>query len=316
VGASSGAHSTTFNFKNNCPDPVWPASLNNSDKVALSQTGFQLDSGASFSLDAPPAWGGHLWARHKCSTDSSGRFSCLSGDCGTGQVACNGAGGAPPTTLVEFTLQGDGGKDFYDVSCVVGFNVPVSVVPSGGSNCDSTSCRTNINARCPTDFKNNCPDPVWPASLNNSDKVALSQTGFQLDSGASFSLDAPPAWGGHLWARHKCSTDSSGRFSCLSGDCGTGQVACNGAGGAPPTTLVEFTLQGDGGKDFYDVSCVDGFNVPVSVVPSGGSNCDTTSCRTNINARCPTELQMLAPDGSVDGGDDRKNEKTNDRTIE
>ncbi|CAL9113712.1 unnamed protein product, partial [Musa acuminata var. zebrina] len=149
----SGAHSTTFNFKNNCPDPVWPASLNNSDKVALSQTGFQLDSGASFSLDAPPAWGGHLWARHKCSTDSSGRFSCLSGDCGTGQVACNGAGGAPPTTLVEFTLQGDGGKDFYDVSCVVGFNVPVGsnkdMLPSGGSNCDSTSCRTNINARCP-----------------------------------------------------------------------------------------------------------------------------------------------------------------------
>uniref|UniRef100_A0A804K5Y0 Thaumatin-like protein n=1 Tax=Musa acuminata subsp. malaccensis TaxID=214687 RepID=A0A804K5Y0_MUSAM len=117
----SGAHSTTFNFKNNCPDPVWPASQNNSGKVALSQTGFQLDSGASFSLDAPPAWGGRLWARHKCSTDSSGRFSCLSGDCGTGQVACNGAGRAPPTTLVEFTLQGHGGKDFYDVSCVNGF---------------------------------------------------------------------------------------------------------------------------------------------------------------------------------------------------
>ncbi|CAL9776353.1 unnamed protein product [Musa acuminata subsp. burmannicoides] len=150
-------------------------------------------------------------------------------------------------------------------------------------------------------FKNNCPYPVWPASLANAGKAALSQTGFQLDSGASLSVDAPPAWGGRMWARHRCSTDSSGRFSCLSGDCGTGQVACNGAGGAPPTTLVEFTLQGDGGKDFYDVSCVDGFNVPVSVVPSGGSNCDSTSCRTNINARCPTELQMLAQDGSVVG---------------
>nr|XP_018677334.1 PREDICTED: thaumatin-like protein 1b [Musa acuminata subsp. malaccensis] len=150
-------------------------------------------------------------------------------------------------------------------------------------------------------FKNNCPYPVWPASLANAGKAALSQTGFQLDSGASLSVDAPPAWGGRMWTRHRCSADSSGRFSCLSGDCGTGQVACNGAGGAPPTTLVEFTLQGDGGKDFYDVSCVDGFNVPVSVVPSGGSNCDSTSCQTNINARCPTELQMLAPDGSVVG---------------
>ncbi|CAD5164049.1 unnamed protein product [Musa acuminata subsp. malaccensis] len=168
------------------------------------------------------------------------------------------------------------------------------------------SCTTPVDASSGAhsttfNFKNNCPYPVWPASLANAGKAALSQTGFQLDSGASLSVDAPPAWGGRMWTRHRCSADSSGRFSCLSGDCGTGQVACNGAGGAPPTTLVEFTLQGDGGKDFYDVSCVDGFNVPVSVVPSGGSNCDSTSCQTNINARCPTELQMLAPDGSVVG---------------
>ncbi|URE28634.1 Thaumatin family, partial [Musa troglodytarum] len=93
----------------------------------------------------------------------------------------------------------------------------------------------------------------------------------------------------------------SANFSCITGDCGTGQVACNGAGGAPPTTLVEFTLQGDGGKDFYDVSCVDGFNLPVLVVPSGGSNCNSTSCPVNVNAQCPQELQVTAPDGGVVG---------------
>ncbi|URE28636.1 Thaumatin family, partial [Musa troglodytarum] len=150
-------------------------------------------------------------------------------------------------------------------------------------------------------FKNNCPFTIWPASSANADKAALSQTGFQLDSGASFSLDAPPAWGGRLWARQTCSTDSAGKFSCITGDCGTGQVACNGNGGAPPTTLVEFTLQGDGGKDFYDVSCVDGFNLPVLVVPSGGSNCESTSCPVNVNAQCPQELQVTAPDGGVVG---------------
>ncbi|CAD5164042.1 unnamed protein product [Musa acuminata subsp. malaccensis] len=158
VDASSGAHSATFSFKNNCPFTVWPASLANSDKGALSQTGFQLDNGASFSLDAPPAWGGRLWARQTCSTDSAGKFSCITGDCGTGQVACNGAGGAPPTTLIEFTLQGDGGKDFYDVSCVDGFSLPVLVVPSGGSNCNSTSCPVNVNALCPQELRITAPD--------------------------------------------------------------------------------------------------------------------------------------------------------------
>ncbi|RWW18620.1 hypothetical protein BHE74_00014525 [Ensete ventricosum] len=175
---------------------------------------------------------------------------------------------------------------------IISFDIVTSCVHvDASSGAHSTSFR----------FKNNCPYTVWPASQANAGKAALSPTGFQLDSGGSLSVDAPPAWSGRMWARHRCSTDSSGRFSCLSGDCGTGQVACSGAGGATPTTLVEVTLQGGGGKDFYDVSCVDGFNVPVSVVPSGGSNCDSTSCRTNINARCPTELRMAAPDGSVVG---------------
>jgi hypothetical protein len=42
-------------------------------------------------------------------------------------------------------------------------------------------------------------------------------------------------------------------------------LQCNGAGGVPPVTLAEITLNGAGGKDFYDVSLVDGFNVPVQV---------------------------------------------------
>ena len=42
-------------------------------------------------------------------------------------------------------------------------------------------------------------------------------------------------------------------------------MRCNGAGGVPPVTLAEITLNGAGGLDFYDVSLVDGFNVPVQV---------------------------------------------------
>lgn len=106
-----------------------------------------------------------------------------------------------------------------------------------------------------------------------------------------------------MWTRTGCSNDSAtGKFSCLSGDCGTGQVACLGTGGKPPATLAEFTLNGAGGNDFYDVSNVDGFNAPVSVVAIGGTRgCNSTACPADINAVCPSELKATAPDGSVVG---------------
>jgi hypothetical protein len=71
-------------------------------------------------------------------------------------------------------------------------------------------------------------------------------------------------WGGRFWARTGCNFDSSGQGRCVTGDCGN-KLQCNGAGGIPPVTLAEITLNGAGGLDFYDVSLVDGFNVPVQV---------------------------------------------------
>ena len=34
-------------------------------------------------------------------------------------------------------------------------------------------------------------------------------------------------------------------------------------GGEPPVTLAEFTLNGGGDQDYYDISLVDGFNLPM-----------------------------------------------------
>ena len=150
-------------------------------------------------------------------------------------------------------------------------------------------------------IKNNCRFTVWPGTLGGGSSPQLSQTGFQLDNGASTTLNIPAKWSGRVWGRRGCSVDASGKFSCQSGDCGSGQVACNGAGGATPATLVEFTLNGDSGKDFYDVSLVDGFNLPVYLAINGGSgDCKVTSCPVDINARCPGELRVTV-DGAVVG---------------
>lgn len=146
-------------------------------------------------------------------------------------------------------------------------------------------------------IKNNCPYTIAPATLTG--RGASVSTGFLLAPQASNSINIPAPWSGRVWARFQCSNDG-GRFHCNSGDCGSGQVTCNGAGAVPPATLVEFTLADASSKDFYDVSLVDGFNLPVSVVPQGGG-CPTTNCPVDINARCPPELAIRDGSGGTIG---------------
>ncbi|KAK8935098.1 Thaumatin-like protein 1 [Platanthera zijinensis] len=149
-------------------------------------------------------------------------------------------------------------------------------------------------------FSNKCSYTVWAGTLSGANSSPLPQTGFQLPPGSSSSLAAPPAWSGRIWGRSFCSTDASGRFSCLTGDCGTGRVSCDGAGGAPPATLFEITLGSGGGKDFYDVSLVDGYNLPIGVAPVGGTgDCRKAGCRWDLDGQCPQELAVRGPGGAV-----------------
>uniref|UniRef100_A0A804UJB4 Thaumatin-like protein 1 n=1 Tax=Zea mays TaxID=4577 RepID=A0A804UJB4_MAIZE len=111
-------------------------------------------------------------------------------------------------------------------------------------------------------FTNRCGDTVWPGLLSGSGTPPLETTGFALAPGQLRSLYAPQGWSGRFWGRSGCTFNASGKGSCATGDCGSGEVECRGAGASPPATLAGFTLDDDGGKDFYDVSLVDGYNLP------------------------------------------------------
>ncbi|XP_059442422.1 thaumatin-like protein 1 [Corylus avellana] len=149
-------------------------------------------------------------------------------------------------------------------------------------------------------FTNNCPTTVWPGTLTADQKPQQLNTGFDLASKASTSIDVQAPWIGRFWARTRCNTDASGKFTCETANCGSGQVACNGASAIPPASLVEINIAANGGKDFYDVSLVDGFNLPVSVTTQGGNgDCQPSSCPANVNDVCPTNLQVKGSDGSV-----------------
>ncbi|KAK1432636.1 hypothetical protein QVD17_09534 [Tagetes erecta] len=140
-------------------------------------------------------------------------------------------------------------------------------------------------------FSNRCDYTVWPGILGTP---ALDTTGFELSKGRSRTLQAPPGWSGRFWGRTGCNFDESGHGTCATGDCGSGQIECNGAGSAPPATLAEFTLgSGTATQDFYDVSLVDGYNIQMIVDVSGGTGgCATTGCVDDLNRRCPSELRV------------------------
>ncbi|PWA57734.1 pathogenesis-related thaumatin superfamily protein [Artemisia annua] len=148
-------------------------------------------------------------------------------------------------------------------------------------------------------FVSKCDQTIWPGILSNAGIAALEPTGFALQKGETKVLTAPASWGGRFWGRTHCSQDSNNKFTCGTGDCGSGKMECAGAGATPPATLAEFTLDGDGGMDFFDVSLVDGYNLPMLVAPTGGTghNCTYTGCMVDLNGACPTPLKVMSDDG-------------------
>ncbi|XP_059310248.1 thaumatin-like protein 1b [Lycium ferocissimum] len=138
-----GSYATKLIVKNKCPHKIWPATQASQGAPILLR--FELASKASQTLNVPNAWSGRIWPRYVCS--QYGRnFTCLSGDCRTGQIKCNDAGGIPPATLAQFTIaRWSGEKDFYSVSIVDGFNLPVSVKPINRPDCLSIGCYQNLN---------------------------------------------------------------------------------------------------------------------------------------------------------------------------
>lgn len=143
---------------------------------------------------------------------------------------------------------------------------------------------------------NKCRHTIWPGFLSGANTAPLASTGFVLKSGKSRTISVPRSWSGRMWGRTLCAEDDSGKFSCATADCGSGKVECDGGNAEPPATLAEFTLNGDQGLDFYDVSLVDGYNLPMLVVARGGhgGDCSATGCLVDLNGACPKELRVVA----------------------
>ncbi|BAD45065.1 putative receptor serine/threonine kinase PR5K [Oryza sativa Japonica Group] len=153
----------------------------------------------------------------------------------------------------------------------------------------ATTTTNHAAAAATLNITNLCPFTVWPAAVPVGG-------GRRLDPGTSWALDVPAgAAPGRVWARTGCTFDATGaNGTCLTGDCG-GALSCTGYG-EPPQTLAEFSLGQADGQDLFDISLVDGFNVPMDFLPAPPPDqsppCSKgPRCPANVTAQCPGELR-------------------------
>ncbi|KAL8507082.1 hypothetical protein ACS0TY_017826 [Phlomoides rotata] len=158
--ALTSTHAANFEITNQCPYTVWGAATNG---------GRRLDPGETWSLDVSAgSQSQRIWGRTGCNFDGNGRGSCQTGDC-AGLLECNpSVSGRPPLTLAEFSLNGGGNNDYYDISVIDGFNVPMSLNPTNG-DCPQLTCRDP-----------NCPDAYQFPTDDTKTKACPAGTNYKI----------------------------------------------------------------------------------------------------------------------------------------
>ncbi|KAI0522209.1 thaumatin family protein [Xylaria bambusicola] len=150
---------------------------------------------------------------------------------------------------------------------------------------------TKRDKAIPLIVTNNCPEVLWPGIASQAGDAPESH-GFELGPGKSKHLTVGPTWAGRVWGRTNC-TVGDDTATCQTGDC-LGKLDCV-FGGTAPATLAEFNLAGGitGDQTFYDISLVDGYNLPLGIVYHPAEN--TTFIPPNlVNPTCIATAGFLS----------------------
>ncbi|CAO3632529.1 unnamed protein product [Cunninghamella blakesleeana] len=136
-----------------------------------------------------------------------------------------------------------------------GINLPINNLvadPKGKTDGNSTST-TGGDGDIQVTLINQCSYGLTVAKLTNKESEGEQAS---LSAGSKKVYSLPNNWGGRFFGRKHCAG-----------------AACTVAGASkevPPASLAEFTFRGWGGNDYYDISLVDGFNLPMKIEPIGG----------------------------------------------
>ena len=134
-------------------------------------------------------------------------------------------------------------------------------------------------------FVNKMSQTIWVAAAPSA-STPLAATGWVLPAGQSVTITTPNNLNTRFWGRTGCVFDSAGVGHCQTGDCG-GLFQCKGWG-TIPATLAEVNFDAWDGLDFYDVSMVDGSNLPmyINTTSSSGGTVDPISSDGCVPAGC------------------------------
>jgi hypothetical protein len=135
---------------------------------------------------------------------------------------------------------------------------------------------------------------IWVAASPDRSHP-MARTGWVLSPGHDVTITVPNHWNGRFWGRTGC-VFHNGSGHCQTGDCG-GKFQCPGWG-TIPATLAEYDLDAWDNLDFYDISMVDGSNLPMYAYPTSGqapkkvsrNGCIPAGCTTLV--QCPRVLQI------------------------
>ncbi|PPQ92204.1 hypothetical protein CVT25_008978 [Psilocybe cyanescens] len=349
--------------------------LNVAPNVPNFQTGWEAGAFTKVSFTVPNNWkAGRIWARRDCNfATNPGPNSCLDGGCNGGLLCDPHTGtGVPPATVAEWTLEGDGNRDFYDVSLVDGYNLPARIDNNKG--CPVADCPVDLGPNCPpqlkgpfdsTGFPVGCRSAcqanldgnpscqfrqllLWLAQyprdlpefwsalvmsslaptdlrvanlamkatvistvftlvtgtaartftlftdLNVAPNVPAYTTGWEAKAYTKVSFTVPDNWkAGRIWGRRNCDfTTNPGPNSCMTGGCNGGLHCDTRTGtGVPPATVAEWTLEANGNQDYYDVSLVDGYNLPMRI--SNNKGCPVADCPVDLGPKCESAILRL-----------------------
>ncbi|PFH59406.1 hypothetical protein XA68_12436 [Ophiocordyceps unilateralis] len=164
---------------------------------------------------------------------------------------------------------------------------PAKRGPPGGSD-----------AKVPLIVTNNCDTTIWPGIATQSG-TGPGTGGFELLPGQNRTLWVAADWQGRVWGRTNCTVNGNS-CACTTGDCFA--KLDYEFSGAPPATLAEFNLAGgvEGMQTFYDISLVDGYNLPLGIAYIPAKN--TTYIPPNLtNCACIATagwLYATAPNGT------------------
>jgi thaumatin family protein len=195
------------------------------------------------------------------------------GDATTPEPESDGAGSMESEAGAEASSlsSGDGASPLADAQSAADVTIPADAQFLGDA------------AGAPRTYTivNQCTQTVWAAALP---ATTFPGGDVEMAPGVSFQVGIENGWSGRIWGKTGCTTSGT-HLTCASD--------------AFPASLAELTLTSSPtGLDFYDVSLVDGFNLPIELVaqghvpnPAHPYDCGDPQCVPNLNATCPQPLQ-------------------------